>query len=165
MSDEPMVPPEATAMIGQETRRGTGVVYQKEAQRWAAAVGDLNPRYFDAEAAAAEGFSDTPIPPLFVSQVMQGVTIRDGLRHDGIPGGGGGGIPLNNAPRRMAGGEEYEFIAPIYPGDTLTAVTHVANIEEKTGRSGRFVLMTSETTYTNQHGDVVVRSRMSTIAN
>ena len=57
------------------------------------------------------------------------------------------------------------FISPIYPGDTLTAVTHIANIEEKTGRSGRFVLMTSETTYTNQHGDVVVRSRMSTIAN
>ena len=45
------------------------------------------------------------------------------------------------------------------------AVSRIANIEEKTGRSGRFVLMTRETTYTNQHGEVVVRARLSTIAN
>ena len=165
MADEPMVTPEAQAMIGSETRRDTGVVYEKEARRWAAAVGDLNPRYFDEDAAREQGFRDTPIPPLFVSQVMQGVTTRDGLRPDGIPGGGGGGIPLNAAPRRMAGGEEYEFLAPIYPGDTLTAVSRIANIEEKTGRSGRFVLITRETTYTNQDGVVVVRGRLSTIAN
>ena len=85
MSDEPMVTPEAKAMIGQEVGRNSGVVYQKEAQRWAAAVGDLNPRYLDAEAAKAQGFRDTPIPPLFLSQVMQGVTLRNTLRPDGIP--------------------------------------------------------------------------------
>ena len=165
MTDEPLVTPEAKAMIGMETRRDVGVVYQKEARRWAAAVGDLNPRYFDEDAAAEQGFRDTPIPPLFVSHVMLGVTIRDGLRHDGIPSRGGGDIPLRNADRRMAGGEDYEFLAPIYPGDTLTAVSRIANIEEKTGRSGRFVLMTRETTYTNQHGEVVVRAHLSTIAN
>ena len=165
MADEPMVTPEARAMIGMETRRDVGVVYEKEARRWAAAVGDVNPRYFDEDAAREQGFRDTPIPPLFVSQVMQGVTIRDNLRPDGIPARGSGDIPLNNANRRLAGGEEYEFLAPIYPGDTLTAVSRIANIEEKTGRSGRFVLITRETTYTNQDGVVVVRGRLSTIAN
>ena len=165
MADEPMVTPEAKAMIGQEVGRNSGVVYQKEAQRWAAAVGDVNPRYFDLDAAKEQGFRDTPIPPLFLSQVMQGVTIRDNLRADGIPGRGGGDIPLRNANRRMAGGEEYEFLEPIYPGDTLTSTSRIANIEEKTGRSGRFVLVTRETTYTNQDSVVVARARSSLIAN
>ncbi len=165
MSDEPMVTPEAKAMIGQEVGRNSGVVYQKEAQRWAAAVGDVNPRYLDADAARAQGFKDTPIPPLFLSQVMQGVTLRDTLRPDGIPSRGGGGIPLRNADRRMAGGEEYEFLEPIYPGDTLTSESRIANIEEKTGRSGRFVVISRETTYTNQDGVMVARARSSVIAN
>ncbi len=160
-----MVTPEAKAMIGQEVGRNTGVVYQKEAQRWAAAVGDLNPRYLDPEVAKEQGFTDTPIPPLFLSQVMQGVTLRHTLRPDGIPSRGGGDIPLRNADRRMAGGEEYEFLEPIYPGDTLTSESRIANIEEKTGRSGRFVLVTRETTYTNQDGVVVARTRSSMIAN
>ena len=81
MTDEPMVGrPRAKAMIGQETRRGTGVVYQKEAQRWAAAVGDLNSRYFEEAAAGEQGFSDTPIPPLFVSAT--GRLTGDAGRHD-----------------------------------------------------------------------------------
>ena len=59
----------------------------------------------------------------------------------------------------------HEFLEPIYPGDTLTSESRISNIEEKTGRSGRFVLMSRETTYTNQDGVVVARARSSTIAN
>ena len=160
-----MVTPEAQAMIGSEVGRQEGVVYLKEAQRFAAAVGDLNPRYFDADVAREQGFRDIPIPPLFLSQVMQGVTRLDTLRPDGIPSRGGGDIPLRNANRRMAGGEDYEFLEPIYAGDVLTSRSKIESIEEKTGRSGRFVVITRETTYTNQDGVVVARARSSLIAN
>jgi len=38
--EESLITPEAQAMIGKEVGRQTGVVYPKEAQRFAAAVGE-----------------------------------------------------------------------------------------------------------------------------
>lgn len=161
---ESLVTPEAMAMIGKETGGSKGVVYKKEFQRWAAAVNDLNPLYFDEEFARAQGYKDVVMPPLFLSQVMQGVTRLGGLRPDGIPGGTRqGDIPLR-AERRMAGGEETEYFEPIYPGDVISSASKLANIEEKEGRSGPFVLVTRETVYTNQDGVVVARGRSSMIA-
>jgi acyl dehydratase len=57
-----------------------------------------------------------------------------------------------------------EFFAPVYPGDTIAAETRVASIEEKEGSKGPFVLTTNETTYTNQDGVVVAKSRTFSIA-
>ena len=165
MSDmeESLITPEAKAMIGKEVGRQTAVVYPKEAQRFAAAVGDLNPLYFDDEVARAHGYKGVIAPPMFLPQVLQGVTQLDALREDGVPFEGGSDIPLR-AQHLMAGGEDYEFLAPLYPGDTITAVTHIENIEEKQGRSGRFVLMTRATVYTNQDDVTVAHGRFSLIA-
>ena len=102
-------------------------------------------------------------PPMFLPQVLHGVSTLDSLREDGVPIEGGSDIPLR-AQHLMAGGEDYEFLAPLYPGDTITAATNIENIEEKQGRSGRFVLMTRATAYTNQDGVTVARGRFSVIA-
>ncbi|HWO93461.1 MAG TPA: MaoC family dehydratase N-terminal domain-containing protein, partial [Dehalococcoidia bacterium] len=85
VQEESIVTPEARAMIGKETGSAQGVVYLKEAQRWAAAVGDLNPIYWDEEAAKAQGYRTIPIPPMFLPVVLAGVTRLDSLREDGIP--------------------------------------------------------------------------------
>jgi acyl dehydratase len=66
--------------------------------------------------------------------------------------------------RVMFGGEEWEFRAPAYVGDTITAQGRLKSLEEKEGGSGPFVLMTTETTYTNQDGEVVALSRGRSIA-
>ncbi len=161
--EESLITPEAEAMIGKEVSRQTGVVYPKEAQRFAAAVGDLNPLYFDEEVAQAQGYRGVIAPPMFLPQVLQGVTALDSVREDGVPLQGGSDVPLR-AERLMAGGEEYEFLAPLYPGDAITATTHIQDIVEKSGRSGRFVLMTRETVYANQDDVVVARGRFSLIA-
>lgn len=161
--EESLITPEAEAMIGKQVGLQTGIVYPKEAQRFAAAVGDLNPLYFDDETARAQGYRGVIAPPMFLSQILQGVTRLDAVREDGVPLEGGSDIPLR-AERLMAGGEEYEFFAPIYPGDSITAQTHIQDIEEKSGRSGRFVLITRETQYTNQDGTVVAKGRFSLIA-
>ena len=161
VSAQPLVPPEAKAMIGKRLDRRSGVVYQKEAQRFAAASGDMNPIYFDEAFARAHGYRTTPAPPLFLTQVLQGVTDLDRLSVDGVPTGGDS-IPLN-VQRKMAGGEEYEFLAPFYPGDTLTAETVLESLEQKAGRSGPFVLSVRTTTVRNQRVEVVAVSRASGI--
>ena len=66
--------------------------------------------------------------------------------------------------RTMFGGEEWELHRPVLVGDTVTAQRRLGAIEEKEGRSGPFVLIRYETTFTNQRGDVVAVSRLVGIA-
>jgi hydroxyacyl-ACP dehydratase HTD2-like protein with hotdog domain len=161
---ETLIPPEASKMVGTEQSRVSGIVEKKQFQRWAAAVKDRNPLYFDADAARASGYRDVIAPPLYVQYVTLGVTDLDTLRPDGIPGSGGGDIPLPACPRRMAGGESWQFYAPLYDEDVITATRRITDIQEKHGRSGRFVLVTFLASYTNQDGVVVAEARSQMIA-
>jgi len=61
------------ALIGTEVSRATGTVVKRDFQRWAAAVGDRNPLYFDEGYARAQGYRDVVMPPLFLSYVTAGV--------------------------------------------------------------------------------------------
>ena len=150
-------------MIGTVTRRFSGEVSLKEAQRFAAAVRDRNPIYFDDEAARAAGYRGIVTHPLFLPHALHGVVNLDELREDGIPNAPGVRIPLK-VTRSVYGGEEFEFFLPVYPGDVITGETRVAALEQKEGSKGPFVLTTMETTYTNQNGEVVAKSRTFSIA-
>ena len=166
MSTNGLVPPETTAMVGQALGDPvSAVVTRREAQRYARAVGDLDPVYFDEGAARAAGYDGLVAPPTFVGHaVVEGATLDD-LREDGlwIDRGRGRGVRLN-VSRTMFGGEEWEFRRPVLVGDTVTAQRRLGAVEEKDGRSGPFVLLHYETTFTNQHGDVVAVSRLVGIA-
>jgi acyl dehydratase len=163
MAAESLIPAEARAMIGQRLDPpSSGEVLDKETRRYAYAVGDENPLYFDADYARAAGYEGTIAPPLFFEvPLREAVSLAD-LRTDGIAKSRQAPIPLK-VDRVMAGGQEVELFKPVYPGDTLTAETRLVDITEKTGRSGPFVLIVRETTYTNQHGEVVVKSRSTGI--
>ena len=163
-TEESLTAPEASKLIGTEQARTTGIVEKKQFQRWAAAVKDRNPLYFDADFARAHGYRDVVAPPLYVQYVTLGVTDLTTLRPDGTPGGGSGDIPLPHTPRRMAGGENWRFHAPLYDGDVITATRQVDDITEKHGRSGRFVLVTWLAAYRNQDGVLVAEARSSMIA-
>ena len=66
--------------------------------------------------------------------------------------------------RVVFGGQEWEWLAPVYVGDTISAVQRLAGIEEKVGSKGSFALVTWETTFTNQHGDEVARATLQGIS-
>lgn len=163
MVQESLVTDEARAMVGMVTRRRTGTVSLMEAQRWAAAVGDRNPIYFDDGAAREAGYRGIVTPPLFLPCVLLGVVDLERLREDGIAIVQGASIPLK-VTRTMFGGEENEFLLPVYPGDTITGESRIAAIEEKDGSKGPFVLTTTETIYTNQDGEIVAKNRTFGIA-
>ncbi|GAA0710807.1 MaoC family dehydratase N-terminal domain-containing protein [Dactylosporangium roseum] len=158
---EPLVTPELAALVGTVVEQHRGEVCATEFQRYAAAVGDHNPLYFDRDAAAAAGHPDVVMPPMFVTYVVAPVADLADLRPDGIPVDRGRPIPLPG--KRMAGGQEAEYHAWAYPGDTLTATTRIGGIVEKQGRSGRFVVLTREISFENQRGELVAVVRRSTI--
>jgi acyl dehydratase len=160
----PLIPSETRALIGQPLSEPlTGKILAKEAQRFALAADDLNPLYFDEEAARAAGYRATLVPPIFLAWSLAPVRPVSELRQDGLYRGGGPRVTLN-VKRVMFGGEEWEFTGPVYAGDTITAQTWLKDLEEKEGGSGPFVLQTTETTYTNQDGQVVARARGLSIA-
>jgi len=76
-----------------------------------------------------------------------------------------GGLPPLDLPfsRVLNGGVEAEFHQLARVGDTISAQSSYADIQEREGRSGTMVLITIETTYTNQDAAVLARVRSTVI--
>ena len=164
MTGDGLIDAESAARVGTVAARATGEVHRLQWQRWAAAVGDHNPLWFDTEYARANGYDDVVCPPLFLQYAVLGVASLDGLRPDGSSGAVSGGLAFPRAPRRMAGGEATTFHLPAYHRDEVEMVRTIESIVEKDGRSGRFVLVEWQTTYRNQHGELVAEATTSMIA-
>ena len=161
---ESLVPEETRALIGTAISDPvTSTITAKEAQRFAYAVDDLNPLYIDEAAAAAAGYRTTLVPPIFLAWSLAPARSLPHVRTDGLYHGDGRRIALN-VKRVMFGGEEWDFVEPVYTGDTITSQTWLKDLEEKSGGTGPFVLQKTETVYTNQHGQTVARARGLSIA-
>jgi acyl dehydratase len=159
-----LVPAETRALVGEPLGAPvSALVTRREAQRYARAVGDLADIYFDEAAARAAGYDGLVAPPTFVGHaVVEGATLDD-LRQDGLWIDRGTRVRLG-VSRTMFGGEEWDFRAPVLVGDTITAQRRLGAVEEKDGRSGPFVLIHYETTFTNQRDEIVAVSRLVGIA-
>ena len=113
-------------------------------RKFVEAIGDDDPIYYDEKAAQAAGFKTIPAPPTFLctfrTQALPDLNIRFGRV-------------------RLNGGNEYEYRQPIYAGDTITVTAKYGDVTERTGRSGTMVFITTDLTFTNQHGEVVATGR------
>ncbi|GIX47486.1 MAG: hypothetical protein KatS3mg131_1697 [Candidatus Tectimicrobiota bacterium] len=72
-------------------------------------------------------------------------------------------LKLSYGKRGFDGGKECRFYAPIRPGDTITGVDRIAEVYEKTGRSGNMIFVVRESELTNQRGEKVAVIRQSLI--
>ena len=130
-------------------RAGAPVVMHVERgkiREFATAIKDDDPLYVDEAYAARE--AGGIMPPITFLQTV-------GHWDDGR---GGVHVPFD-LKRVLHGEQEYEFLKPIYAGDVLTAVSRIVDIYEKPGkRGGSMNFAVTETTYTNQQGEVVARA-------
>jgi acyl dehydratase len=161
---ESLIDPETAARVGTVAATATGEVIRRDWQRWAAAVGDDNPLWFDPDHARANGYRDVICPPLYLQYAILGVSSLSGLRPDGSSGAVSGSLAFPKAPRRMAGGESTTFHLPAYHRDEIEMVRTIESVVEKEGRSGRFVLVTWHTVYRNQHDELLAEASTSMIA-
>lgn len=158
-----LIPAETLALVGQRLSEPVTItIDRREAQRYAYAVGDENPLYFDEAAAHDAGYRTLLAPPTFISHAPVPARSASQLRVDGLYDTGDR-VRLD-VDRMMFGGEEWEFPEPVYIGDTITAETRLASLDQKDGSKGPFVRVVRETTYTNGDGTVVARSRQIGIA-
>lgn len=100
----------------------------------------FTPLYFNAEYARAHGHPGVVVDPLLVLCTVVGMSVED----------------LSEAGGPFLGVNDVEFLAPVHPGDTLTATSEVVSMRESEKRP-QFGIVTWRTEGRNQKGDVVVR--------
>lgn len=131
--------------------------------RYARAIGETDPIYFDPAAAREAGHSDVVAPPYFPYTIrMQAANLRD--RADLEPDGSSSqDVPPVETTRAMAGETKIEMGVPIVAGDTITLEKRITDLYEKSGRSGDLVFVVQEFRFTNQRGDLVMLEEFTRI--
>jgi acyl dehydratase len=131
-------------VLGKEFARNEQHVTRQMLLEYAATLGTVHPIYVDAEAARAQGYRDIIAMPTFITANAARPLAPAAFDFHGL------GI---NA------GYDCCFYGVIYPDDTLTYSTSIADLYEKTGRSGKMRFVVRETTVTNQHGEHIALVR------
>ena len=125
--------------IGQSADLGTHQITADMINRYATAIG--------------HGSTDEKGPiagPMFCNVLTSGAAEQPKVKVEG-------------GRRRFMAGQSYEPLAPIRPGDSLKAVVRIADMYEKTGRSGGMLFVIRETTFTNQDNLDVAKIRHSLV--
>lgn len=130
---------------------------------FARAVGDPNPVFVDADAAANAGLAGVAAPPTFVqagAQFDPDYALRP--RPD-VPWFGSGSGPgfANSNGGGLHAEQHFEYHRPLLVGDVLTASSTEGRTWEKTGRrGGRLTFFERVTVYRDASGEPVVTARL-----
>ncbi len=115
----------------------------------ALAIGDDNPLFFDAKYAQEKGYKDVPAPLTFatVMNFWGYPEIWDKMIMVGI-----------DIKKLLHAKEEYEYFAPIYPGDKISGTVSIESMRAST----KMDMVTFKTTY-KRDNEVVTVAKMSII--
>jgi acyl dehydratase len=158
---------ELKKFIGKVVDTSTFEVEKEPVRRFADAVGDSNPLYWDEEHARKSRHGAIIAPPGFISSLwFTGRSVKWGPKERAAESLGPPEIMLAleraGYARIMDTGIDYEFLLPIRAGDTVTSTCLVKDIMER-GKETRVAFLITETTYTNQNGVVVAKARSTTV--
>lgn len=156
-SEQPQVPEELTQYIGKIDPPHVREVEKGSIRRYADALGNDNPLYYDEEYAKDTKYGGIIAPPGFFGWSAKSVPSSEGIigLMTGLINAGYAGI--------LDGGMSYEFYLPVRAGDTLIGSPKVANVTAREGKTGPMMISNFETTYMNQNGDVVAKAYQTLI--
>ncbi|MGE0057819.1 MAG: MaoC family dehydratase [Dehalococcoidia bacterium] len=137
------------SVIGVEVEIGEAFVDPAHIAAYCAAIGDTNPLFIDADAAANGPYGTIVAPPAFVMTLP---ATKPGLDPKVVYGN-----------TTFNAGQHCDFLLPLRAGDTVKITQAVKEIYEKTGRSGSMLFVVRRNTYTNQDGEVVAVVDGSTV--
>ena len=147
------IPKEALDHIGQQSTRKY-IVNERDIKRFAQAIGDNNPLYFDKEYAAKTRYGGIVAPPLFYQSLSYDDIPLSGLPSDNSPAELN--IPLP-ATRTVGGSSEYEIFERAKPGDEITITTELKGVFTKEGRSGKLYFIEILTQFYLREHQLVAR--------
>lgn len=133
-----------TSLIGQKSTPKSILVEQGQLQLFAKATGTKDKVYWDIDAARAAGHKSIPAPPTFLMCLDSLAPSKDPsvLQQLGVDIG-----------RILHGEQRFKYGNPVFAGDQITFQSEIVDMYEKKGGALKFVV--SESTATNQDGDLV----------
>ena len=171
--------PEVSAMIGVsgDVVEAWGVVDEEYLRRFTQAVMDPDPRYWDREFAKSTPYGEIITPPIMVSYMTgrirpdQEDPITKAFEENPMSDGIGrverpGSLPPvpTDLIRVLNAGNGLEVYKYPSIGDKIFFQNKYSDIRERVGRDGNpFLIITIETRYKNQKGEVLCITRASTI--
>jgi len=157
MAENIEITEELKAVVGVESEPWTHEVTTTSVRAFARGVGYTDAVYFDEEAAKAAGYRSLPCPPTYLGTPV----FIPGRSNDTFSGPKNTGPSLNHGLKNVLdGGTETEYFADICAGDTLTVTSCCADLSIRESKTtGQMLIVTSESTYTNQEGKVVAKQR------
>ena len=156
-----MISKEVTKLIGKVGAVRIMEVERGAIKKYADAVDDRNPVYWDEEYARNSRYGSIVAPPGFFgwpTKWMGTIPAFSELVQEARAAAAQAGYS-----RSLDGGIEYEFFCPVRAGDILTALPRIIDIYEREGKTEKLAFLVIETIYTNQNGDLVAKARQTMI--
>ena len=153
------------SLVGTKTEKYLGEITPLLIQRYALAVGDKNPLYFDKSFAQQHGYPDIIAPPNLLASVIEwGVGVDEEFLHrDGMPQVGF--LPSHfKGIKIMGGGEEKTFYRPVVAGTKVTLTNEITETYTKQGSKGLMAFLVETNTYRDQDDNVLCVCKRTTIA-
>src|SRR5262249_44520808 len=119
------------ALVGTHGPETHGRVSSRDFRRFAIAVDDLDPIYFDYDAARAAGYPSSVATPVFLSATMDfghGPALAH-LRPDGTGADRTSWLPLEGF-RLMGGGQDLAFHSPVLDGADVRVRSTLESVAE-----------------------------------
>jgi acyl dehydratase len=121
-------------------------------REFADAIGDLNPIYRDPDYAAKTPLGGIFAPPTLLRTFLY--ETRDAVE----------ALKVKDWSFIVHGEQEFDYLAPIFAGDVLTAQDKIVSIAEKESRrAGKLQIAVIETTFHNQRGEKVQVARRTLV--
>jgi hypothetical protein len=121
--------------IGREFDQAEFQVRGEDIVAYAKACGESEPRFTDP------AHPDFQAPPTYTAKYVSRRILPESFPHIGARG--------------FDAGKTVHVHGAVRPGDRLTAKSRIADIYEKTGRTGSMVFIVHRMEFTNQHGHLV----------
>jgi len=144
-------------------------VEKSSIKRFADAVGETNPLYFDEDYAAKSRYVSIIAPPGFFGwpvKLPRGTTF---MRPTDITDPPQATDAMRAALAKagyanvLDGGIEYEFFLPVHAGDVLSAKSIIKDIREREGKTGKMAFIVIETSYYNKKNELAAVARATAI--
>ncbi len=144
-ADAPVLDPTAA---GNWSRPAVNEIERGAIRRFAEALGETNPIYFDPEAARAQGYRDVVAPLPFPFALRSSFELQDTAQ-----------------PNRtvLSSDQQIESLLPICAGDRISVVSRVAEISQRPGNVGPLEFVVVEDEGRNPEGQLVFRTRRTLI--
>ena len=154
-----MLPEEIKKLIGTSGKVQFYEVEKGAIRRFADAVDDANPLYYDDEYARNSKYGSIIAPPGFFGWPLK--QARNSPLVINIPPELEAALEQAGYPLSLVldGGMEYEFFLPVHAGDTLAAVTTVRSLRERSSETGTIIVAFLDTTFHNQQGALVAKQQ------